>query len=447
MITSLQNSGEKQKSEASYRRHEYAVLFDESIQGKNNLEIIRFLKEKTSLFKEIPQSFIDQLGPYSKIEKFPKGAQILKEGDSNTRIYFLMKGSVGIYKEGDHVLSLRRKGDIFGEMSLISHKPGWATVVAEQETDVFSIQVEKIGSESGIDEAMIRESLYRLYAVVLADKLEMTTHRAIGFEKKIAERTIELRKTNQNLIAAKARAEEASLAKSEFLSNMSHELRTPIHHILSYAQIGIRYINEKKDKTLECLHTITSSGAAMMALITNLLDLSRLETGKIAYEMEKNDLSMILLEEVTNANQQPDREKRKILFEYRDDLPNVQCDRRMVVQVIKNLLSNAIKFSGEEKQILVQVQTDKAASDQEEKALVVSVQDDGVGIPEDELDRIFDRFAESSRTKTGAGGTGLGLAICQKVINDHQGKIWAENNPEGGATFSFTLPVYKEDKK
>ena len=105
--------------------------------------------------------------------------------------------------------------------------------------------------------------------------------------------------------------------------------------------------------------------------------------------------------------------------------------------MLRNLISNAFKFSTEGNRISIEI----TRSDQE---FQVSVADQGVGIPDDELEAVFDKFVQSSKTKTGSGGTGLGLAICKQIIQDHDGNIWAENTPTGGAKFAFTLPFNKE---
>jgi signal transduction histidine kinase len=109
------------------------------------------------------------------------------------------------------------------------------------------------------------------------------------------------------------------------------------------------------------------------------------------------------------------------------------------MQVLRNLLSNAVKFSPDGGRIELSLQSDA-------QSVVVGVRDHGVGIPEAELETIFDQFVQSSRTKTGAGGTGLGLAICREIVTAHRGHIWAENRPEGGAALFFTLPLQAPDE-
>ena len=429
-----------------YRRHEYAVPFDDSILNKSNFEIIRFLKEKTTLFQEVSDELIEALVPLSNIEKFEKGEKVLIEDTLNDKIYFLMRGKIGIYKEGEHIIELQRKGDIFGEISLISNKPCNATVIAENKVDVFSIRVRNIEKIVNIDAISLKDTLYKLYAVVLADKLAMTTFKAIGLEKKVKERTIDLKLRNEELKTAKEKAEKANKAKSDFLSNMSHELRTPMHQILSFAKIGIKHINIQKDKVLDSFGNIIFAGNRMMDLVNDLLYLSDLEAGKLRYKPSKCNVFVIIEENVTRLNHQ--FEKKGVSVEiHQPHVPEkINCDRISISQVVQKLLLNAIKFTESNSRISISFETKNPSepgrlkNELDNYSLFVSIKDEGLGIPDDELDYIFDKFTLSSKTGTGAGGSGLGLAICYEIIAAHKGKIWAENNPEGGASFCFVLP-------
>jgi signal transduction histidine kinase len=255
-------------------------------------------------------------------------------------------------------------------------------------------------------------------------------------EKKVEGRTLEYRK-------AKEEAEFANKAKSEFLSNVSHEFRTPMHQILSYSKFGVDKIDTvKKEKLLHYFSKIGAIGKNLLSLLNNLLDLSKLESGKMDYDMEDTDLLIMVNEIITNFKSLMKDKELSLKIDKKSDVFKAVCDDFKIRQVIRNFLSNAIKFSKSFNTITISMSLSNISLSRNNQlpAILVAVKDQGVGIPEDELELIFDKFVQSSKTKTGSGGTGLGLAICKEIIDAHNGKIWAENNPDGGATFSFMLP-------
>jgi signal transduction histidine kinase len=236
------------------------------------------------------------------------------------------------------------------------------------------------------------------------------------------------------LIKAKEQADAANKAKSEFLGNISHELRTPMQGINGFSNLAIkRFKTTKKAKLLEYFSSIYSSGRRLLALLNDLLDLSKLEAGMVVYNLEKSKMSELVFNAINGLESLAKEKNIRIEFQPPKFADVVTLDKEIITQLIVNLLSNAIKFSEPGSEIRVE-------SDIRDESFSLSVIDKGIGVPNNELESIFDKFIQSSKTKTGAGGTGLGLAICKEIIEAHNGKIWAENNPEGGATFSFMLP-------
>jgi signal transduction histidine kinase len=283
--------------------------------------------------------------------------------------------------------------------------------------------------------------------IELRKKAEETIKRVNEeLECKVEERTKDYK-------IAKEEAEQANRLKSEFLANMSHELNTPMHGILSFAEFGIEKSDKiSEEKKLHYFKKIRLSGKRLKNLLDNLFDLSRLETEKGIYKMESVNIWRMAKETVAGMETIWKGKNLKVRFDNPSVSINVLCDKTKIDQVFRNLLSNAIKFTPKEKHVTISLTSGELTfghklTDKEMiSATIVSVKDEGIGIPENELDSIFDKFIQSSKTKTGAGGTGLGLAICKEIINAHNGKIWAENNPEGGATFSFMLPYEQEMK-
>ena len=245
---------------------------------------------------------------------------------------------------------------------------------------------------------------------------------------------------------AKEEAEKSNKAKSEFLANMSHELRTPMHIITGFAEVGKQRINEdSKEQLQEYFIQIYQSGDKLTALLNDLLDLAKLESGKESLNLVEHDLKAITELIITNLRIISDKKDVFVSLETEHNLPKIIIDKDKIVQVIINVLTNAIKFTPEGKDITVSITKDemKLADNCSKKvnAIRMSISDQGVGIPEAELEEVFDKFFQSSKTKTGAGGTGLGLSICRNIIKLHNGKIWAENNSDNGATFIIIIPV------
>lgn len=248
------------------------------------------------------------------------------------------------------------------------------------------------------------------------------------------------------LIKAKEQAEYANTSKSEFLSNMSHELRTPMHAILSYADLGLKGLDSEKDeKLVKYLNNILLSADRLLSLSNDLLDLSKLEAGKMEFKMQRGylvdviDRSMSELESLLKTKEihvdivGSDIVKTRALF----------YDSHQMIQVFVNLLSNAIKFSPVQSTITLSFEDSECIFEGKRRfpALLCGVKDQGMGIPENELDAVFDKFIQSSTTKTGAGGTGLGLSITKEIVKGHRGDIWVTNNKEGGACFHVLLPL------
>lgn len=250
-----------------------------------------------------------------------------------------------------------------------------------------------------------------------------------------------------DLMSAKDAAERASEAKSEFLANMSHELRTPMHSVLSFASLGeARAQAEAQQKLAHFFSRIHQSGTRLLGLLNNLLDLSKLEAGMMSLQLQDQDVLPVIEEAVQEIESWAATRHIQLAIESGATTTIAPVDAVRIGQVMRNLLSNAIKFSpdGSTVKILlvdIRLARGRRASDPGDiPALQIEVRDEGTGIPESELESIFNKFVQSSKTKTGAGGTGLGLAICREIIHAHRGSIRACNNPAGGTSLILSLP-------
>jgi len=238
---------------------------------------------------------------------------------------------------------------------------------------------------------------------------------------------------------AKEQAEESDRSKTEFLANMSHELRTPMHAILGFAEMGkLRAEQAEQDRILQYFLRILASGNRLLSLLNDLLDLAKMEVGRMQYHMKPNDLSQCLQEACNEVALGADQQGIQIHLTCNPQPLIAVFDGMRLAQVIRNLLSNALKFSESGNTIRIAAAIHSASEGPE---VSVAISDQGPGIPAAELDTIFDKFTQSSTTKNGAGGTGLGLAICREIITAHHGNIRADNLPAGGAIIRFTLPL------
>ena len=220
---------------------------------------------------------------------------------------------------------------------------------------------------------------------------------------------------------------------------MSHELRTPLHSILSFADFGIKKLETVPLARLHSYFTkIKNSGSVLLELLNNVLDLAKLEAGKIEFKFASVYFSELISLVIIEFDVLLEERNLTIQFDDSGFTEEVTVDIEKIMQVIRNLLSNAIKYSRNGSTIEIGI-------DRMGDFVLALIRDHGPGIPADELEHVFDKFAQSSKTKSGAGGTGLGLAICRDIIEGHNGCIWAENAEGQGAVFFFKIPICRAD--
>ncbi len=239
------------------------------------------------------------------------------------------------------------------------------------------------------------------------------------------------------------RAESASRAKSEFLANMSHELRTPLNAIIGFSEVlSAQYFGVLNEKQEEYIKDIQESGKHLLGLINDILDLSKIEVGKMELELSLIPVREFLRSTLTMVKEKCARHGIRLDMECPEDLGGLEilADERRLKQVMFNLLSNAAKFTPDQGEIKVTAQKNR-------RELSISVVDTGIGIDPRFHERIFEEFFQikgGMRDKT--PGTGLGLPLVRRWIEMHRGRIWVESPGEGqGSRFTFTLPLRRED--
>lgn len=281
-------------------------------------------------------------------------------------------------------------------------------------------------------------------------------------EDRVKERTSDLEESNSQLEIAKDKAEEsnsqleiakekaevANKAKSSFIANMSHELRTPLNAILGFSQIMMHSSNLPKDAQ-DNMRIISTSGDYLLTLINNILDLSKIESGRMSLNPTNFDLFSLLQEVEDLLTLKAEDKKLQLLFDYEEDIPQyVHTDETKLRQVLINLINNAIKFTSEGG-INVEIkkkETNTSKSPTTNHSLIFAVTDTGFGVAEDEIDQLFEAFAQTQAGKQSQEGTGLGLPISKKFIQLMGGDITVESKLGVGTTFRFEIKVDIVDK-
>lgn len=233
--------------------------------------------------------------------------------------------------------------------------------------------------------------------------------------------------------------EAANRHKSEFLAAMSHELRTPLNAVLGFSEILLqRMFGPLNEKQEEYLRDIRESGAHLLSLINDILDLSKVEAGRMELEVTVFDLPQAITNALILVRERAMRHELILNVVIDAGVATIKADERKIKQILLNLLSNAIKFTPEGGRITVQATPRNGYVE-------VSVRDTGIGIAPEDQGAVFEEFRQVGSSAAKQEGTGLGLALCRKFIELHGGKIWVDSEVGTGSAFIFALPVTREE--
>ena len=285
--------------------------------------------------------------------------------------------------------------------------------------------------------AIVSQQISRLVLLAVVTAIHVAiVHQSRSYLRELA-RLVEER--TRDLQREKARAEEASRAKSEFLANMSHEIRTPMNAVLGMASLlqGTRLSPEQRDYT----ETIRQSGDALLGVINDILDVSKIEAGILDVEIVPFVLRDCLDEAFGMVAAKVSGKGLSFGCRVGGGVPvAIESDRGRLRQILVNLLDNAVKFTARGG-VRLEVESDGAKiGDEGEIELRFAVRDTGIGIPEGRMDRLFKPFSQADSSTTRVyGGTGLGLAICRRLAERLGGRIWVESEPGRGSAFFFTI--------
>ena len=362
---------------------------------------------------------------------FEAGEVIFYEGEAGDAMYLIRAGGVAVIRgsfDAPLILGYRDAGEFVGEMALIDDLPRSATVVALQPVQLLKItreDFEQLLAESTLlDHNLLRKLSARLRA---ADD-ERTA--SVAAQQRLTQHVVELEVANQHLL-------DAQRLQQETVDLIVHDLRNPLHVIVNaLGVLNMSVPEEVLRANAELFNLATHNTNRMIRLIDSMLDVSRLESGQLVLETAPTDLASLVQTVTQRVGHLITKHQLTLTVEI-PDLPDLLIDADMIDRVLANLLDNAIKFTPNHGQILVQ-----AAQQADADHIIVRVADTGRGIPPDQRQRFFDRFAQASGDQARTRGFGLGLTFCRLAIEAHGGQIWIEDGADGvGSQVVFSLPT------
>ncbi len=335
---------------------------------------------------------------------------------------------------GRAMLGIGEHDDLAGVEPMSLH-PGWARPFVEGALPTV------LGGQTWVGESALVTRSGREIPVLQV----MFVHRGAADEllfTTIARDISELKQVQATLERAKADAEQANRAKSEFLANMSHELRTPLSSVIGFAEmLADRHYGEINERQRQCLDSIVDSGHHLLELINDILDLAKIEAGRLALNTVELDAAPLIADLASAMQGMAERKGIHFAVGMEEGSPPIVADPRRLKQIVLNLLSNSVKFTPEGGWISVALRSATALGEPE--GIWLAVADSGIGIRADDLGRLFQPFEQLDGSyRRNQQGTGLGLALTRRLAELHGGRVWAESQGEGrGSIFHVVLPA------
>ncbi|HRU61774.1 MAG TPA: ATP-binding protein [Bacteroidia bacterium] len=399
---------------------------------------------KCSLFQHCSQAVIDEVVAKASAKVYKKGGVLIDKGQVPPALFVIEDGKVGIYIE-DILLAELGSMAVMGE-SFLAHGVATATIVAA--SDVKTIEIPRqLFTELAEQYPQLIFNIFTINFERLRSSNDAALREARAREQKLEEQVKErtrelnaaleeLQVTNQELTTTRDNLIETQKFRDQFLANMSHEIRTPMNAIVGLTNLLINSpLNPLQEKYL---HVIKKSGANLLVIINDILDLAKLEAGKMELEAVPFPLVTAIQNVHTILNLKAEEKGITLVESIDANVPfYVVGDETRITQVLMNLTGNAIKFTEKGK---VTIGAKVTAGTDDEPEITFSVRDTGIGIPPDRLDKIFESFGQaSSDTTRKYGGTGLGLTISKQLVEMHGGQLEVKSKVGEGSVFFFTV--------
>lgn len=392
-----------------------------------DFDAVRWLKQ-LPLFADTPSETLELFALAMPVRTYQPGEVLFEQGDASSDVYLITRGDtvIRIEQEGRIVGTDRvAAGSCVGEMAALTGKPRSATVIAGSQ-----------GAEALIVTGPRFRDLLLLQPSLGVNMLAMMSERL---------RQSELRKQNAALAQradelgrSKEAADATSRAKADLLASMSHELRTPLNGIIGLTDLVLG--SSLTPSQREYLGLVRDSGETLLTLLNDILDMSKIEAGRLEFDIQPFELRDRLIETLKTVAVRAHRKGVELACHVSADVPDrVRGDLLRLRQIVVNLVGNAIKFT-ERGEIVVEIACTQRS--QQAVTLQFTVRDTGMGISKEKLPLLFQPYAQADASiARDYGGTGLGLSISARLVQGMGGRIWAESTLGAGSAFHFTIPL------
>ena len=409
---------------------DHPVVIAAPVDGQNSATVIGVLIGEIR-GGDLAGHLRSQLGPFEDLYILDRAGQLVGRAAVPTNETVDLSGDPVVQQL---LAGTRAAGElrdpITGKMGLLNSAP----VVVNGHPEWTIVAVQALGgveAETAGALAQQRELRLALVAILLVGSFAFARIAAGSLRQR------KLLSTALDQVEAKSReVEAANRHKSEFLANMSHELRTPLNAIIGFSEVlSQQMFGAVNPKQHEYLGDIEASGQHLLSLINDILDLSKVEAGKMELQPSRFSLAAALASVMMMVQERASRRGVELRTELDPNVDVVEADERKVKQVVLNLLTNAVKFTPAGGQVRLRAERDGTG-------VVVAVTDNGAGIAPADQARVFEEFAQARGTSTPEQeGTGLGLTLSRRLVELHGGTIWVESELGKGSTFTFTLPA------
>ncbi|WP_292468325.1 PAS domain S-box protein [Methanolobus sp.] len=401
----------------------YAKANDETFDAEVNAKVLEG-------YPDLAQAIVRDISKQKKAEE-----DIIRSETKYRSLFEQSNDAIMIHDLNGRILEANKRAcEMFGYSETELKKISMTDLTLAEDRDTIKERMKKIETEGYCrrDNKMISSDGSIIYVDISASFLKAQK----GMIQTVGRDMTDRVRTEAAMLSAKIKAETANRTKSEFLANMSHELRTPLNSIIGFSDVMIDGMTgEISSKQEHYLQNISESGHHLLSLINDILDISKIEAGKMELNFDMIDIPSAISEITAMMHPLTSDKNLTVDVDLPDNLPEVMADRSKIKQILYNLIGNAIKFTDNNGRITIIAKI-------RDTNLQISVIDTGIGISPNDQKKLFKPFSQiDSSTSRKYEGTGLGLALVKELVELHGGRVWVESELGKGSNFTFELPI------